>query len=318
MEARAETRSENAARPRRARPAAAPLRTAVIGLGVMGRNHLRVAPAVPGLEVVAVCDPRLSPGDAPRPVHADHRRLLDAERLDACIIATPTGSHPDIAQDCLARGLHLLVEKPVTGTSEAARRLAEAAAASGGRVAVGHVERFNPAAAALRRALRGQELLGLRLIRVGPLPNRIMDVGVLTDLAVHDVDLVRFLTGQDVVRSRVRVSRRRHPRHEDHAALSLELASGVRAEVVVSWLASRRTRRIEAITPRARYVADLLNRDLREWPTDRPTAACLLPVDAREPLTDELAAFARLAAGHGWGDLATIDDSLRTLEIIGR
>ena len=295
------------------------IRVGIIGMGVMGRNHFRVLGDRPGCEVVAVCDPALpSPFDVP--VYADVDALLERERLDAAIVAVPSVLHKDVALRCIRRGLTVLVEKPLAASVAEGRAIQAAAKTSGARVVVGHVERFNPVVRSLRAELAGREVHNINITRVGPVPTRIADVGVLTDLSVHDIDLIRFLTQREIrTQSIFRSTKLPSSRKEDNAVLSFELENATIGSITTNWLTPFKKRRIEVATENAFYEADLMSQELLEfsafqWNNSYVTRVC--PVRKGEPLASEHDAFLAFVAGADGEDLATVEDGLRALEIV--
>src|SRR5476651_139613 len=179
------------------------LRVGVIGAGVMGSNHARVLAGLPDTTLVGVVDPL--PAHRARATELTGCRTfatldeLIGEGIDAVTIAAPTHLHHEIALACIARGIHVLVEKPIASTVEEGREIVTAAANAGVTFMVGHVERFNPAVAAIKQAISGEDILSIAITRVGPFPPRMSNVGVVIDLAVHDIDLIRWFTESDIV-----------------------------------------------------------------------------------------------------------------------
>jgi predicted dehydrogenase len=176
------------------------LRIAVVGAGHLGKIHARLLSGLDEVEVVAITDPsdaaRTAAGEALRlPTYASHKQVVD--KIDAAVIAAPTGLHAEIAEDLLGAGKHLLIEKPLTTRVEDADRLVRAAAARGCVLQVGHVERFNPAWTAAD-ALTAQPKY-IEATRATSFPGRCLDVGVVMDLMIHDIDLVLSLTGGELV-----------------------------------------------------------------------------------------------------------------------
>ena len=168
----------------------ATLRVGVIGVGVMGSNHARVLSELPGVKLVGVADPdRKRCEQVARTLRCAAFNDADAlmrHGVDAVTIAAPTHLHRDIAIDCAARGIHIMVEKPIAPTVEESRAVVAAARRAGVTLMVGHVERFNPAVAAIKAAISGEDILSIAITRVGPFPPRMSNVGVVIDLAVHD------------------------------------------------------------------------------------------------------------------------------------
>jgi predicted dehydrogenase len=174
------------------------LKIGVIGVGVMGSNHARVLSEMAGVTLVGVADPDRAQRDLVGrnlgcAVFADLEGLI-ASGVEAVTIAAPTHLHHDLALACIARGLHVLVEKPIAPTVEEGRAIVAAARRAGVTLMVGHVERFNPAVESIKRAIKGQNILSIAITRVGPFPPRMSNVGVVIDLAVHDIDLIRWFT----------------------------------------------------------------------------------------------------------------------------
>src|ERR1700716_3554376 len=180
------------------------LRVGVVGAGVMGSNHARVLAGLPDTTLVGVVDPL--PAHRARATELTGCRTfasldeLVAEGIDAVTIAAPTHLHHEIALACIAREIHVLVEKPIASSVEEGRDIVDAARRAGVTLMVGHVERFNPAVAAIKAAISGEDILSIAITRVGPFPPRMSNVGVVIDLAVHDIDLIRWVTGSAIVR----------------------------------------------------------------------------------------------------------------------
>ena len=188
------------------------LRAGLVGLGMMGRHHARVLRGLDGVELVGVYDP--APGLPEQidgtPVHRELSALLDLE-LDYCVVAAPTVFHLDLGTELAARGIHALIEKPVASDTASADLLCELFEAAGLVGGVGHIERFNPALQAMRRRLEDGligEIFQITTRRQGPFPGRIADVGVVKDLATHDIDLTAWVSQQDYVSVNARTTHR--------------------------------------------------------------------------------------------------------------
>src|SRR5262249_16944497 len=163
------------------------LRVGVIGAGVMGSNHARVLAGLPNIKLVGVVDPL--PAHRARASELTNCRTFDrldeliAQGVDAVTIAAPTHLHHEIALACIARTMQVLVGKPIGSSVEEGRDMVEVAARAGVTLMVGHVERFNPAVAAIKQAISGEDILSIAITRVGPFPPRMSNVGVVIDLA---------------------------------------------------------------------------------------------------------------------------------------
>lgn len=273
------------------------LRVGVTGTGIMGSNHARVLSELPGAELVAVADP--DQAQAQRVASflgckavGDHRDLLDLG-LDAVVVAAPTHMHHSIALDVIGAGCSVLVEKPVASTAAEGREIVAAAKAKGVTLMIGHVERFNPAVRAVKEAIRGESLLSIAITRVGPFPPRMSNVGVVIDLAVHDIDLIRWFTDSDIVEVQPQTSAAIAER-EDIALLQFRTASGVLAHINTNWLTPFKARTVHVATAKKYVIGDLLTRQVIEHFDYRPDGSYStrhLPVAYAEPLRSELDNF---------------------------
>jgi UDP-N-acetylglucosamine 3-dehydrogenase len=242
------------------------LRAGLIGMGAMGRNHARVLNALDGVELVAVADPVASASALPagvRPVETVEE--LIALGIDYAVVACPTIYHEPIGLALAEAGVHALIEKPLAHTAEAAHRLAEAFESRGLIGGVGHIERFNPAIASLHERLEAGELgeiLQVVTRRQGPFPARIADVGVVKDLATHDIDLTSFVTGQTYKTVSAHTVSRSGREHEDMIAAVGQLSGGAIANHSVNWLSPFKERTAIVTGDRGCFVADTLTADL--------------------------------------------------------
>lgn len=246
------------------------MRVAIAGLGNMGRNHLRVWGEIAGAEVVGVSDPSpdaLAVATRGRsfPGFSDLGALIDAVEPEAISIATPTSTHEELATLAVDRGIHILVEKPVAPDVAAAQRIAERAARAGVLTMVGHIERFNPAMLELRRRLdAGQigDIFQLQATRVGPFPPRIRDVGVVQDLATHDLDQARHLLHREIELVFAQTTQRVHSSHEDLVSIVGRAEGGVVTLLNVNWLTPRKVRETVVVGAGGMFIADSLTQDL--------------------------------------------------------
>jgi predicted dehydrogenase len=300
-----------------------PLRVGVIGAGVMGTNHARVLAGLPDTSLVGVVDPlpahRLRATDLTNCRTFAGLNELIAEGVDAVTIAAPTHLHHEIALACINKKIHVMVEKPIASTVEEGREIVAAAEASGVTLMVGHVERFNPAVAAIKQAISGEDILSIGITRVGPFPPRMSNVGVVIDLAVHDIDLIRWFTESDIVEVQPQLSSAVAER-EDIALLQFRTANGVLAHINTNWLTPFKARSVTVAT-RGKYVmGDLLTRQVTEcfgFKTDGSYSMRHLPVGHDEPLRAELIAFLQ-AVRSGTTPAVTGDEGVASLEIATR
>ena len=238
------------------------LRIGVIGVGVMGSNHARVLTGLPGAELVGVADPDRKQAEfVARTLGcaavANVEELLDL-KVDAITIAAPTHLHRDIALTCIARGVHVMVEKPIASSVEEGNEIIAAARRAGVTLMVGHVERFNPAVEAIKDAIRNEDILSIAITRVGPFPPRMSNVGVVIDLAVHDIDLIRWFTDSEIVEVQPQLSSAVAER-EDIALLQFRTASGVLAHINTNWLTPFKARNVIVAT-RGKYIRPICSR----------------------------------------------------------
>src|SRR5438045_4529101 len=302
------------------------LRVGVVGAGVMGSNHARVFAGLPDISLVGVVDPL--PAHRTRAIDMVVCRAFEsldallAERVDAVTIAAPTHLHHEIALTCIARNIHILVEKPVASTVQEGRDIVDAARRAGVTLMVGHVERFNPAVAAIKQAISGEDILSIGITRVGPFPPRMSNVGVVIDLHVPDCHLIRCFTESDIVEVQPQLSSAIAER-EDIALLQFRTASGVLAHINTNWLTPFKARNVTVAT-RGKYVmVDLLTRQVTECFGFKPDGSYSmrhLPVGHDEPLRAELIAFldavrsGNVPAVSGDEGVASLEIAIRCLE----
>jgi UDP-N-acetylglucosamine 3-dehydrogenase len=242
------------------------LRIGLVGIGMMGRNHARVLHAVDGVDLVAVADPA---GD--RHAMAGAATLVDTVTalvetgIDAAVVAVPTRYHLEAGLELAAAGVHTLVEKPLAADPDQAARLVEAFESAGLVNAVGHIERCNPALRAMRSRLEGGELGEIYQVatrRTGPFPNRIADVGVIKDLATHDMDLTAWVIQSPYAEVSAQTAHKSGREHEDLVSVTARMEDGTVANHLVNWLSPLKERVTVATGERGAFVADTLLGDL--------------------------------------------------------
>lgn len=244
----------------------ADLRAGLIGLGMMGRHHARVLSSLPGVQLVGVADPG---GD----VHgvAGERKILRsindliAAGIDYCAVAVPTAFHEEIGTALANAGVHALIEKPLASDSPSAHRLADAFTNAGLVGAVGHIERYNPALQSARSRIEAGDLGTVYQVitrRQGPFPGRIADVGVVKDLATHDIDLTAWVTQQPFVSVSARTAFKSGREYEDLVAVVGSLVDGTVTNHLVNWLSPLKERVTIVTAERGTFVADTLTADL--------------------------------------------------------
>jgi len=304
---------------------APPFRVGVVGVGVMGSNHARVISELPGVELTGIVDiDRHQARNVSRSLGCRAFENLNALLecgVEAATIAAPTHLHHDLAITCIRRGIHVLIEKPIASTAEEGRSLIAAARRAGVTLMVGHVERFNPAVQAIKETLVGEEILSIAITRVGPFPPRMSNVGVVIDLAVHDIDLIRWFTDSEIIEMQPQLSSAVAER-EDIALLQFRTASGVLAHINTNWLTPFKARTAHVATRKKYVMGDLLTRQVTEcfgFKADGSYSMRHLPVGYAEPLRAELQAFIEAIrcgtapAVSGEEGVASLDIAMRCL-----
>ena len=184
-----------------------PYRYAVIGTGNMGRNHVRSVHEMPETELVSVADPhRGSAENMAKLYHCaafdNYIEMLDTVPIDAVSVCVPTTKHLEVASECMRRGKHVLLEKPIAPTIEEGRALQALAREHKVQLMVGHIERFNPAVRKVKELIERNEIgrvVSILARRVGVFPPQIRDANIAVDLAIHDLDIVSYLLGEQPV-----------------------------------------------------------------------------------------------------------------------
>ena len=260
-----------------------PLKIALVGVGSMGTNHLRVLREFSEEQVQLVGVSEVQEEALARAVarfhvagYADYRTMLQETQPDLVAVVVPTHMHFEVAAFALDAGINVLIEKPITSTEQEALALIDLAARRNVRIAVGHVERFNPAILELKRRLSEGSLgqiFSLHARRVGPFPPRIRDVGVVLDLATHDLDIMRYLTDSEIVRVVAELGQHIHATHEDMILGLLRFANNAIGVLDVNWLTPTKVREISVTGDRGMYLVNYLTQDLFFYENDYTTTS---------------------------------------------
>ena len=242
------------------------LRAGLAGLGMMGRHHKRLLSQLTGVEFVGVFDPALDTSGSSHdvPVFSTMDELLQ-QNLDYCVVAAPTMFHLELGLELAAAGVHALIEKPVAASPSQAEQLVDAFDRANLIGGVGHIERFNPALRAMRTKIEEGligEIYQISTRRQGPFPARIADVGVIKDLATHDIDLTAWVAQRPYVSVKAHTAHRSGRVHEDMVIAVGLLEGGIIVNHVVNWLSPFKERNTTVIGDKGALVADNLTADL--------------------------------------------------------
>jgi UDP-N-acetylglucosamine 3-dehydrogenase len=295
------------------------LRVGVIGVGSMGRHHARVYGQMPDVDFVGVSDVDNAAAEKiaaqyKTKAFSDYQALLKAG-VDAVTIAVPTTLHKNIALDAMDAGVHVLVEKPIADTIEAGTEIIRKAREKNVKLMVGHIERFNPIIPVIKKSIENQKVISIAITRVGPLPPRIKDVGVVVDIGVHDIDIIRYLTGSEfrkiyaMVQSNIAAK-------EDIAMLSFVMDNGVLAQITTDWLTPFKVREISISTKEKFIRGNFITQKVSEYSSWENSAYLVkdLFVPFGEPLVLEQQAFLN-AVRNDTPVPVTGEDSLKALDV---
>lgn len=224
------------------------MRVGVVGVGSMGQNHVRVYSEIADLIGVHDAMKEQAIKVAQRFNIGSFDNLDDLlERVDAVSLCVTTSAHYEAAKKVIAKGRSLLIEKPFTGDSKKAEELTRLAEKEGVTIASGFIERFNPVVGVTKDAVKGGrfgKVVSVASRRVSSFPARIRDVGVIMDLGIHDIDVIRHITGAEPISVYALGGRFQNDQFEDYANLLIELNDGSVAFVEVNWLTPMKVRKV--------------------------------------------------------------------------
>ena len=278
------------------------LGVAVIGAGFWGRNHARVFTELEETELLAVCDINAERAKAIAKqfgvkAYTSTAKMLKIKDLDAVSVCTWSTSLAKEALKALKAGKHVLVEKPMAANSKQAETLIKTAEKEGLHLSVGFLMRFIPGLQYIRKAVESQEIgeiVCATAKRVSEWPERIGDVGVVKDLAIHDIDVMHYLFGSDPVAVYAKTGNMRHKKFEDYAHIMLTFERGKNAFIEANWLTPYKTRVLVVTGSRAIAKLDYITQELTIETAER-TVRPRIPW--QEPLKLELQHFARCVLG---------------------
>lgn len=278
------------------------MRVGVIGVGAMGAHHARIYSQMKDVELAGISDI-----DKARAVEAaskygttaylNHSDLLK-QKLDAVSIVVPTSRHKEIAIDAIEHGASVLVEKPIAESLESAEAIVSAARKANVKLAIGHIERFNPAVLKLKEIIDSgmlDKVVSISARRVGPYNPRIRDVGVIVDLGVHDIDVISYLYSSKAVEVYAIAGNDIHP-FEDHASIMLRFDKNRSGAIDTNWLTPHKVRKLNVIglggVAYLDYIEQAVSIHDQEWIRDAK-------VVKEEPLARELRHFIEVVKNDG-------------------
>jgi UDP-N-acetylglucosamine 3-dehydrogenase len=314
------------------------VKTGVIGAGNMGRNHVRILSELESVDLIGVAD--VSPENRnfverkyKVKTYSNYQDMERENTIEAVVVAVPTKLHYEVVKYFLKKNIHVLVEKPITLDSDEAEELISLANAQGVILTVGHIERFNPAIVELKKKIANGELgkiFKIGVQRNSPYPQRISDVGVVIDLAVHDIDIMRYLLNSEPVKLFAQVSYTINSTHEDDLSAILRFATGEVCTFNINWLTPRKIRKLAVTGEKGMYLVDYINQSLEFHENSSTIDRDLLSENAQfmisegksiqffikkqEPLLVELKHYIR-SITEGTSPCVSAKDGLRALEI---
>ena len=288
------------------------INVAVIGVGNMGKHHARVFSEMKEANLAAVCDingikGREIAGKFKCKFYSDYKKMIESEELDAVSVVVPTKYHKNVAISCIDKGMHVLIEKPISDTLESARAIIDASKNKNVKLAVGHIERFNPAVRKLKHIIDGGELGNITTAisrRVGTMPPQIRDANVIIDTAVHDIDIFNYLFDKKPIETYTIAGHALLKNREDYADILLNY-EGANAFIQVNWITPIKIRNLSVtgtmgyaelnyITQELTIFRNIVEKkldtfeDVVEFSTPKKTS---ISIERQEPLKLELKNF---------------------------
>ena len=266
---------------------------AVIGVGGWGKNHARVLAELGVLG--AVCDSDSFRANEIATKHGAKAyssvdEMLASERLDGCLVCTPTRTHSAVAKKVIEKGLHVFVEKPLAFSSKECEEMIQLSQKMKTFLTCGYIERFNPVVTEAQKLLverRYGEPLMIEFHRERRIPLHIKDVGIIFDTSVHDIDTAMFMFGSRPTVVFARAGKQIHP-YEDFATIMLGFANQKVAVIASNWLTPKKVRTFSAVCTEGIITGDFLSQEMR---IDHVGETLVPRTQYQEPLTLELKNF---------------------------
>ncbi|MCW4020874.1 MAG: Gfo/Idh/MocA family oxidoreductase [Candidatus Bathyarchaeota archaeon] len=295
------------------------LKMAVVGAGFWGRNHIRVLSELPEVEMATVCDVDKERAETIAQkyglrTYTDARNMYRKEELDAVTLCVWSTKLAQEALKALNAGKHVLVEKPMASSTGEAKKILDLSKAKNLHLTVGFIERFNPAVRRLKEAIAEGKIgspVSATIKRVSKWPQRIGDIGVVKDTAIHDIDITRFIFNEDPSAVYAKAGNLRHKRFEDYTQIMLTFSGGKSAFLEANWLTPNKTRKLTVTGSEAIISLDYITQEM----TIETSGQTLTPrYDWEEPLKLELKHFVDCILGNK-KPLVTGSDGLKALHI---
>lgn len=312
------------------------LRVGVIGAGNMGRYHIRNYSEMEEVDLVAIADPTSEAKELAEQYQASHYEshldMLDDARPSAVSIAVPTYLHYEVARDVITRGIHTLIEKPIAKTEMEAHELVDLSRVNEVVLMVGHVERYNPVVRELKRIIdSGQvgEISSIIAQRLGGFPKNEPETDVAIDLAIHDIDIISYLTGCQPEILAIHGTNTFHRTETDSAEILLRYgnASGF---IQANWVSPVKIRQISITGSRGYVTANYITQEISVFEhmairdqdnfddfvrqLGNPEGKNIKFTKTEEPLRKELGAFVLAASGRRSEILVTPEDAIIALK----
>jgi UDP-N-acetylglucosamine 3-dehydrogenase len=295
------------------------LGVAVIGTGQWGKNHARVYKELPSAELIAICDVNAERAKTLAAqynvkAYSDSTCMLKDKQIEAVNICTWSTTLAKEAKKALDAGKHVLVEKPMATTPDQAQKMVRLAQENGLHLTVGFLMRFIPGLQLIRQSVENKkigELVCVTAKRVSQWPERIGDVGVVKDTAIHDIDVMRFISKQDPVSVYAKMGSKRIQKFEDYAQIMLTYSDGETAFIESNWLTPYKTRTLTVTGSEAIMRLDYITQDL--W-IEQKTETIQPRLAFQEPLKAELQHFVECIVDKK-NPFVTGEDGVKALEI---
>lgn len=245
------------------------IKVAVIGIGAMGRNHARVYSEMSNANLIAVCDAdktaKIIADKYKTKFYTNYKEMLKKEKPDAVSICVPTKLHKQVAVDVIKNKTNVLVEKPISASIEEAKEIINEARKNKVKLMVGHIERFNPVVIELKKRIERNELgkiYKVHCARLSLFPKRIIDVGVIIDLAIHEIDILKYLINSKIIRVYAETAQRLHSTHEDLLIGTIRFENSMLGVINANWLTPKKVREITVTGEKGMFVANYLTQEL--------------------------------------------------------